>query len=88
MKSQLFKHIKTQRVYRVIEVGKDVETHEELVIYVCAADVNSQVWIRPMDLFNEKFQPVDISTKVDKPLATIGFVKRDEIAEFYQKLKS
>jgi hypothetical protein len=87
MKSQLFEHIKTRRVYRVIEVGKDTETHEDSVVYVCAAEVNSQVWIRSLDDFNQKFQLFDVNVKPEKLLARAGF-GRNEIADYYEKLKS
>ena len=80
MKSQLFEHIKTKRIYRVVEIGQDSETHEDLVVYTCAAG-DGQVWIRSLDTFNEKFMPFDVNAKVEKPLSRIGFGK-DEIYDF------
>lgn len=50
---QKYKHYKGG-LYYVTSVGKHSETLEEMVVYVCLYDnPESQVWVRPLQMFGE-----------------------------------
>jgi hypothetical protein len=55
MKLGKYQHSKTGNYYRVITLGKDTETLEDLVVYEALYDnPKSKIWIRPLKMFTEK----------------------------------
>jgi hypothetical protein len=52
----LYRNKKTSNLYYVLAQGKHSETLEDMVIYKRHGDVDNTVWIRPLELFKEKFQ--------------------------------
>jgi hypothetical protein len=55
MKLGIYRHSKTQNLYRVIGVAKHSETLEELVVYECLYDnPESKLWVRPRTMFTEE----------------------------------
>jgi len=62
MKSGIYKHIKGG-LYEVISVGKCSETKAEQVVYrSLQANVEGEVWVRPLSEWKERFTPFDIDT--------------------------
>lgn len=54
---QLYKHYKTQKLYKVIGVAKHSETLEDLVIYEAQYDnPTSKLWARPLKMFTEEVE--------------------------------
>lgn len=51
-------HVKSGRVYKVIELGKIEATLDDVVIYKSADEPNAHCWVRPYAEFAERFQPV------------------------------
>lgn len=48
----LYRHVKSDTLYRVLAVGKDVKTLEEYVVYEAQYDNPvSKVWVRPRESF-------------------------------------
>ena len=51
----VYKHFKTGNLYKVIGVGKDSETLEDLVFYEALYENNvSKLWARPLTKFMEE----------------------------------
>ena len=50
-------NIKTGKLYLLIDFVKHSEDLSELVLYQSAT--TDQVWVRPLELFLEKFRPED-----------------------------
>lgn len=54
---ETYRNKKTGNHYYVLEKGKHTETQEDLVIYVRLDDIeHEQIWVRPLELFKEKFE--------------------------------
>ncbi|HJN84818.1 MAG TPA: DUF1653 domain-containing protein [Patescibacteria group bacterium] len=49
-----YKHYKGGE-YEIVTLGKDEETHEDLVVYRALYGEN-QVWVRPLSMFNENVE--------------------------------
>lgn len=47
-----YRNIKTQKIYTVLLIGKHSETQELMVVY----QRFDEIWVRPLDLFREKFE--------------------------------
>jgi hypothetical protein len=58
LENTLWLNIKRQTVYRVLFVCKHSETLED---FVCYQDVDNpeKRWVRPYNLFIEKFKPIE-----------------------------
>lgn len=55
MKTGIYKHSKTGKLYRVHFVAKHSETLEDLVVYEALYDNDkSKYWIRPLAMFEEE----------------------------------
>ena len=46
-KNDVFKHLKTGKIYRIMGVDNHTETMEELVVY----SRDEKIWIRPLKMF-------------------------------------
>lgn len=50
-------HYKTGKLYEVIDIARNSETHEEMIIYkslyVCEKFGDNQLWVRPKEMFFE-----------------------------------
>jgi hypothetical protein len=53
---EIYRNKKTQNLYYVLAKGKHTETQEEMVIYKRHGNEDNTLWIRPLDLFKEKFE--------------------------------
>lgn len=51
-----YRNKKTGNLYYVLAQGKHTETLEEMVIYIRRGYEDKEVWIRPLELFKEKFE--------------------------------
>lgn len=51
-----YRNKKTGNLYYVLAQGKHTETQEEMVIYTRRSDEDNTTWIRPLELFKEKFE--------------------------------
>lgn len=59
IKPGIYKHYKGD-LYRVHFVAKGEEAHEDLVVYEALYDNPvSKYWVRPLDVFKEKFEFVE-----------------------------
>lgn len=59
-KGQYYRNKKTRQRYKFIKFAYHSETKEEMVIYQEMHD-NFYTWVRPLDLFLEKFEPYEES---------------------------
>ncbi|MGF6951902.1 hypothetical protein QF028_004407 [Neobacillus sp. B4I6] len=57
----IYQNNKNKQLYKVINLATHSETLEPMVVYM-ALYPNFKVWIRPLDLFLEKFQ---VDTGID-----------------------
>lgn len=58
-KDQIYRHYKDpSHLYKIIALGKDTETLEDLVIYQALYKSKDfpmfQIWVRPLEMFEEK----------------------------------
>jgi hypothetical protein len=51
-----YRNKKTGNLYYVLAKGKHTETLEEMVIYTRRGGDDTTIWIRPTELFKEKFE--------------------------------
>lgn len=65
VKYGIYQHYRTEKLYEVISVGRDSETHEEMIIYKalyqCDQFGTNQVWVRPKTMFFEQVSHNGIS---------------------------
>ncbi len=60
LKLGIYKHTKSEKLYRVIGIGKDHETLEDLVFYEALYEnPESQFWIRPLKMFVENINAME-----------------------------
>ncbi len=52
----IYRNKKTQNFYYVLTQGKHTETQEDMVIYKKHGNEDNTIWIRPTELFKEKFE--------------------------------
>ena len=55
-----YKNNKTGNLYNVVATGKHTETGELFVIYVAADFVDKQLWVRPLELFEQRFTEMEV----------------------------
>lgn len=57
---QVYRNKKTKVIYYVKFLAKHSETEEPLVVYYSndSEDIGRMVWVRPLELFKEKFEQV------------------------------
>jgi hypothetical protein len=53
--SNLYRNKKTGVPYKVISLGTHTETKEPMVVYQNSS-LEGSVWVRPLDLFKQKFE--------------------------------
>lgn len=54
---EFYEHSKSGKKYKIIAVGKDSETLEDLVIYEAQYDnPTAKIWIRPLKMFIEEVE--------------------------------
>lgn len=58
MKNTIWRNNKTGNYYEVIDIALHSETVEKIVMYKPVAEPDS-VWVRPYDLFFQKFTKVE-----------------------------
>lgn len=57
IKPGIYKHSKSGREYRVIDVAKHSETLEDLVVYEALyANEVSSLWVRPVSMWGEEVE--------------------------------
>lgn len=61
MKTGVYKHFKGNK-YKVIGIAKHSESEENHVIYH-ALNTPNELWIRPLEMFNEKVMVDGVETK-------------------------
>lgn len=56
-----YRHIKSRKVYQVINLAFWEPTTEPVVVYRTLNDLNAKpIWVRPLSEFKEKFEPWDM----------------------------
>lgn len=65
---EVYKHYKTNNLYKVLAVAKHSETLENLVVYEARYNnETSKVWVRPMNMFLEEVEwPKDSGIKIPR----------------------
>ena len=57
---QWYRNIKTQKRYKVIAIAKHSETEELMVVYgKITQNLDLDIWVRPLELFKEKFEELN-----------------------------
>ncbi len=57
MKKGIYKHSKSGREYKVIDIVKHSETLEDMVLYEALYENEiSKLWVRPVDMFTEEVE--------------------------------
>ena len=59
MKNTIWRNNKTGNYYEILHVAKHSETLEDLIIYFNIDEFPAKVWVRPYDLFFQKFTKVE-----------------------------
>jgi len=58
--SGIWKHVKTERLYRIVAVGKMEADHTPIIVYRDAAIYDGDVWVRPAsEFYDGRFVRVD-----------------------------
>lgn len=64
---EMYRHYRNEQLYKIIGVGRDVETLEELVVYEAQYDDanygHNAIWIRPLDMFMSFVDDSDVKVK-------------------------
>jgi hypothetical protein len=55
---QNYRNKKNRQLYKVLLIGKHSETLEDVVGYLALYKCKNDIWVRPLDLFKEKFEEV------------------------------
>ncbi len=57
MKLGIYRHSKTNNLYRVLALAKHSETLEDLVVYECLYEnLTSKYWVRPLSMFTQEIE--------------------------------
>ena len=56
MKSGVYKHSKTGKLYKVNFVAKHSETLEDMVVYEALYESENKYWVRPQSMFTEEVE--------------------------------
>jgi hypothetical protein len=54
---EFYRNKKNRQIYQVQDLATHTETLEHLVVYYSLKDVD-KIWVRPLELFKEKFEEV------------------------------
>jgi len=52
----LYKHYKTEKLYKVVGIARHSETLEDMVIYQPQYESETALWVRPLKMFLEKIE--------------------------------
>lgn len=65
---EIYRHYKTNNLYKILAIGKHSETLEDMVVYEAQYNnETSKVWIRPLKMFLEEVEwPKDSGIKVPR----------------------
>jgi hypothetical protein len=60
MQQSVWRNKKHGTLYTLLYEAKHSETLERVIVYMSA---KGEIWVRPHDLFFEKFEPVEVSAE-------------------------